>query len=377
MTWSFRLLKVGGTEIRIHVTFALLLAWIWFVYYQAGGTAAAWQGIVFILAVFVCVLLHELGHVFAARRYGIKTPDITLLPIGGVSHMERMPEKPGQELVVAIAGPLVNVVIAGVLLLALGFRYKGLASLAEIDNPHADFFVRLAAVNVFLVLFNILPAFPMDGGRVLRAALATRMPRPRATQLAASIGQGLAFVFGFLGLLYNPFLIFIAIFVYLGAAAEAQDAQIRSIARSLLVEDIMATRFATLGRSATIDEAIETLLSTTQREFPVVDADGHFSGLLTRDHIIGALSKSGPDTPVVTVMQTDIPTVAPRRSFNDALTLMQQRNTPAIAVLDEDDRLVGLMTHETIGEMMMVRAAGPENFRFGHLRRKRPRQTNP
>lgn len=375
MAWSFRLLKVGGTDIRIHVTFALLLIWIWFVYYQSGGTAAAWDGVVFIIAVFACVLLHELGHVFAARRYGIKTPDITLLPIGGVSRMERMPEKPVQELVVAIAGPLVNVAIAGLILLVLGLRHEGLGSLAEIDNPHTGFFVRLASVNIFLVLFNILPAFPMDGGRVLRAALATRMPRPRATQIAASIGQGLAFVFGFLGLLYNPLLIFIAIFVYLGAAAEAQDAQIRGIARSLLVEDVMAMQFARLGRSATIDEAIEMLLSTTQSEFPVVDDDGHFKGLLTRDNIIHALSHTGPETPVVTAMQTGIPTLDRRRSFNDALTLMQQRNAPAIAVVDREGRLVGLMTHETIGEMMMVRAASPENFRFGHLRKKDPRRT--
>jgi Zn-dependent protease/CBS domain-containing protein len=366
MGWSLRLLKVGGTEIRIHVTFVLLLVWLWFIYYRAGGSAAAWRGVLFLLAVFGCVLLHELGHVFAARRYGIKTPDITLLPIGGVSRMEHMPEKPSQELVVAIAGPLVNVVIAAVILLALGYRYQGLGNLAE---PRAGFLEQLASVNIFLVLFNILPAFPMDGGRVLRAALATRLPRSRATQIAASIGQALAFVFGFLGLFYNPLLIFIAIFVYLGAAAEAQDAQIRDVARSLLVEDVMMTIFERLGRAATIDEAVEAMLSTAQSEFPVVDEDRRFEGLLTRDNVIAALNRSGPATPVVSVMRTDVPTIGKRRSFNDALNLMQSRNAPAVAVLDTQGRLVGLLTHENIGEMMMVRAAGPESFRFGRLRR--------
>jgi Zn-dependent protease/CBS domain-containing protein len=369
MTWSVKIGTFGGTEVRIHVTFALLLAWIWFAHYQVGGTAAAWQGVLYILAVFFCVVLHEFGHVIAARRYGIRTPDITLLPIGGLARLERMPEEPWQEFVIAIAGPLVNVAIAVIIFVALGYTV-GLEQIGQIDNPRADFFARLAGVNVFLVLFNLIPAFPMDGGRVLRAVIAIWQPWSRATQIAATIGQGFAFVLGFIGLLYSPMLIFIAIFVYLAAAAEAQTAQLREVAASVLVGDVMITKFSRLERAATIDQAIELLLATTQHEFPVVDADGRFEGLLTRDAMIKALRDSGPAAPVVSAISKDIPVTHPRKSLQDSLRVMQESGASAIAVVDDAGKLVGLMTHENLGEMLMVRSARPEGFRFGRLRRQ-------
>lgn len=371
MTWSFSIGRIGGTVLRVHVTFFLLLAWIWFMHYQIGGVRAAWEGVVFILAVFVCVVLHEFGHIAAARRYGIATPDITLLPIGGLARLERMPEEPRQELIIAIAGPLVNVAIAVVILAVLGGA-GGLEQMMQVENPRADFLVRLAGVNIFLVLFNLIPAFPMDGGRVLRALLATRLTWPRATQLAANIGQGLAFVFGFLGLLYNPLLIFIAIFVYLAAAAEAQNARIRDVANSVLAGDVMVTEFAGLARSASIADAIERLMATAQNEFPVLDADGRMEGLVTRSDIIRALRETGPEAPVVGVMRTGLPTVHKRQSLTEGFRLMQESGAPAVAVLDARQRLAGLITHETIGEMMMVRSAMPEGFRFARRRRGKP-----
>lgn len=372
MTWSFNLGTIAGTAVRVHVTFALLLVWIWLMHYRIGGAPAAWEGVAFILAIFACVVLHEFGHIAAARYFGIKTPDITLLPIGGVARLERMPEEPGQEFVIAVAGPLVNVVIAALIFAALGGS-AGFEQMAQVEDPRGGFLARLAGVNVFLVLFNMIPAFPMDGGRVLRAALASRMSWARATQVAASIGQGLAFVFGFIGLFYNPFLIFIGIFVYLAAAAEAQDAQIRDVAASVLVGDVMVTDFARLEGAANMDQAIEALLATTQREFPVVDSAGRLEGLLTRDDMIRALKEGGPGAPVSSAMRTDIPSIHSRRSLREGLRIMQQKNVPAIAVTDGAGRLVGLMTYETIGEMMMVRAAVPEGFRFGRLRRANPR----
>jgi Zn-dependent protease/CBS domain-containing protein len=374
MTWSFNLGTIAGTAVRVHVTFALLLVWIWLMHYRIGGAPAAWEGVAFILAIFACVVLHEFGHIAAARYFGIKTPDITLLPIGGVARLERMPEEPGQEFVIAVAGPLVNVVIAALIFVALGGS-AGIEQMAQVEDPRGGFLVRLAGVNVFLVLFNMIPAFPMDGGRVLRAALASRMSWARATQIAASIGQGLAFVFGFVGLFYNPFLIFIGIFVYLAAAAEAQDAQIRDVAASVLVGDVMVTDFVRLEGTANMDQAIEALLATTQREFPVVDSAGRLEGLLTRDDMIRALKEAGPGAPVASAMRTDIPSIHSRRSLSEGLRMMQQKNVPAIAVTDGASRLVGLMTYETIGEMMMVRAAVPEGFRFGRLRRANPRST--
>lgn len=368
MTWSFKIGTIAGTTIRVHVTFLLLLVWIWFMHYQIGGASAAWEGVAFILAIFLCVVLHEFGHAAAARRFGIRTPEMTLLPIGGVARLERMPEEPKQEFVIAIAGPLVNVVIAGAIFLLLG-GWAGLGQMIDVEDPRVNFLARLAGVNVFLVLFNLIPAFPMDGGRVLRAILASRLSWSRATQVAASVGQGLAFVFGFVGLFYNPLLIFIGIFVYLAAAAEAQNAQIRAVATSVLVSDVMITEFVALDRSATMDEAVDRLLATTQAEFPVVDSAGRMEGLLTRDDMIRALKEKGTGAPVVEAMRTDIPKIHYRKRLEESLKLMQEANVPALAVVDGTDRLVGLVTRETIGEMMMVRAATPQGFRFGRLRR--------
>jgi Zn-dependent protease len=264
--------------------------------------------------VFACVVAHEFGHAFAARWFGIRTPDITLLPIGGLARLERMPEEPRQELVIAVAGPLVNIVIAGLLILYLAGNVS-IEHLEQLEDPRSSFLARLAAVNIFLVVFNMIPAFPMDGGRVLRALLAFRMPWARATQIAATIGQGSAFALGFIGLLVNPILIFIAIFVYLAAAAEAQNAQIRDVSASVLVGDVMVTDFGRLRESSSVDDAIELLLSTTQREFPVVDSGEHMVGLLTRDDIIRALKNEGADARVGNVMRTDIPTIHHRKSW--------------------------------------------------------------
>ena len=353
MSWSFPIGRLLGSEIRIHVTFFLLLAWIGIAHYQQGGTPAAIQGLAFIVALFACVIAHEFGHALAARRYGIKTPDITLLPIGGVARLERMPEKSGQEIVVALAGPAVNVVIALVLIVILNTRFE-MAALQRLDNPALDFMVRLTSVNVFLVLFNLIPAFPMDGGRVLRALLALWFSRTQATNIAARIGQALAFVFGFFGLMGNPMLLFIAIFVYLAATAEARSVGLQDVSRQLGVGDAMITRFETLAPNATIGEAAELLLRTTQHEFPVVDAASRLLGFLTRDAMVQALSKSGAGTPVLEAMIRDVPTVPSLSRLEPALRLFQERSIPAVAVVDWGGRLVGYIAPENIGELMLV-----------------------
>lgn len=360
MTWSFPVARILGSEVRIHVTFFLLLAWIGFARYAQGGTPAAIEGIVLIVLVFACVLAHEFGHALAARRYGIRTPDITLLPIGGVARLERMPEKPSQEIVVALAGPAVNVVIALVLVLILGGR-ADLASLEALDDPRTGLLVQLASINVFLVLFNLIPAFPMDGGRVLRALLATRFPRAQATAVAARVGQGFAFVLGFLGLLGNPLLIFIAIFVYIAASAESQAVGLQEVSRRLTVADAMITRFETLGTGAQVEDAVRCLIRTTQHEFPVVDGAGRLRGVLTRDALIRALSESGPATPVLEVMERDVPTVPAHGRLEDALRPLQEAGAPVVAVLSGDGRLAGYVTAENVGELMMVRNAAGRN----------------
>ena len=352
MGWSFPIGSVGGTSIRIHVTFFLLLAWVAGSAWIAGGAPAALDSVLFILLLFTCVVLHELGHVIAARRYGVQTPDITLLPIGGVARLERIPEKPSQEFVIAIAGPLVNVVIAAILLVSLGGILP--PGSLELDNPGVNLLARLAGANIFLVVFNLIPAFPMDGGRILRAALAQWLGYTQGTRIAATVGQVLAFGLGFLGLFGNPLLLFIALFVYLGATAEAHAAQMRDVSRGLLARDAMVSRFETLSPTSRIEDAVTELLSTSQHEFPVVDGAGKMRGLVTRDDIIRILREKGPETAVLEVMRTDIPSVRDTVSLKTAMAEIQQAGRPAVGVVDAAGRLVGLITAENLGELMMI-----------------------
>ena len=375
MPWSLTVGYVYGTAVRIHVTFLLFLVWIWAAYYQRGGAGAAWEGVAFVALLFVCVLLHEFGHIFAARRYGVKTPEVTLWPFGGVARLERIPEKPSEELIVALAGPAVNVVIALVLVLALGGA-TGVENLANIENPQVSLLAKLAGANIFLVVFNLIPAFPMDGGRVLRALLAMRMGHAQATQTAASIGQALAIGLGFLGIFGNPMLIIIAVFVFLAASGEAGSVQMRQAAQGVLVQDAMITHFEILGPQSSVGDAAEALIRTTQKDFPVVDGAGHLRGVLTRDAMIRALQAKGPESSVLEAMQADIPTLPVRTPLDKALVLLTQSRAPVLGALDAEGRLVGLLSPENVGEMMMLRAAQPE-ARFGPWARRAPGPTGP
>ena len=368
MSWSLPLGRVLGTEIRLHLTFLLLLAWIGLAHGMRGGVAEAVQGIAFISLLFACVVLHEFGHVLAARRYGIATPDITLLPIGGVARLERIPDKPAEELVVALAGPAVNVVIALVLLLALG-GMPDAAAMAGLEESGHSMAARLFWVNVILVGFNLIPAFPMDGGRVLRALLGWRMGHRRATEVAAGIGQALAFALGLVGLLGGaPLLVFVALFVWLGAGAESHAVQLRDLSRGMTAGDAMVTRFEALPTSARIADAVELLLRTSQTDFPVLDGAGRLRGILTRSDMIRALQQAGPDAPVLEAMRRDVPTVPHRAPLEDALHAMQEAAGP-VGVTDPAGRLVGLLTPENLGEMLMVEAARHRTRSPGNLHR--------
>ena len=357
MRWSFHLARVAGIDVKIHGTFFLLLAWFGFIFYRQGGSAAAIDGIVFVLLIFLCVVLHEFGHALAARRYGIKTHDITLLPIGGVARLEKMPDKPGEEIVVALAGPAVNVVIAVVLWVAIGLFKPGIPNPEMMEETRVPLLLRLLTVNIWLVLFNMIPAFPMDGGRVLRAVLAMRMNYARATQVAASIGQGIAFLFFIIGLWWNPMLLLIAVFIYFGASSEAGLAQMKAISQDLRVSAAMVTHFQSLPLDATLNVAVEALLRTSQHEFPVTDELGNVRGILTRDEMIAALRRSGPETPVSEVMRGDIPSVPESMLFDRAYAVMQECRCPALPVIDASGKLVGLFTPENVGEMIMVQSA--------------------
>jgi Zn-dependent protease/CBS domain-containing protein len=312
------------------------------------------EGILFILALFLCVVLHEYGHALTARRYGIKTRDITLYPIGGVARLERLPDKPIEELWVALMGPAVNVVIAALLFVYL-YLSHGLVPMADLTIASGSFLARLMAVNISLVLFNLIPAFPMDGGRVLRALLALRLDYVRATQIAANVGQGIAFLFGLVGLFGNPFLLFIALFVWIGASQEASMVQMRNSIGGIPVTHAMQTKFETLSPSDHLDRVVSLILAGSQQDFPVVE-DGRFIGVLTRDDFIKALSQQGQNTPVADVIRRNVPTVDSHEMVEMALMRLQESGTKTLPVM-HGGRFVGLVTSENITEFLMIRSA--------------------
>jgi Zn-dependent protease/CBS domain-containing protein len=353
---SIRLFNVGETAIRLHPTFFLLLAWIALVHGMRDGAGAALTGVVFIVLLFACVLLHELGHVVAARRYGIRTPEVTLLPIGGVAALERMPEKPSQEITVALAGPAVNVVIAIVLMVVMGATIDT-ARLASLDDLRSDLVAQLAAANVALVVFNLIPAFPMDGGRVLRALLATRLGFVAATQVAARIGQAIAVVLGLIGLMGNPLLVLVAVFVFLAASGEAGFIEARDLMRGRLASHGMVTSFVTASPQTTVAEAADLLLRTTQHEFPVVDGHGKPCGAIARETILDALRDRGPETPISEVMSLEMPVVRENACIETVFADLQRRSLRLVGVVDADGRLLGYLTPENITELVMIEAA--------------------
>ena len=359
MSWSFPIGRLLGSELRVHATFFLLIAWIGAIAFAEGGWPAAITNIAFVCALFACVVAHEFGHALMARRYGIATPDITLLPIGGLARLERMPEKPAQEIAVALAGPAVNVVIWAVLVVFLGAGAP-METLAEIDDPAAGFWARLAALNLFLALFNLLPAFPMDGGRVFRALLSVPMGRVRATRTAALGGQIMAFGFGFLGLTTgNLLLLLIAVFIFLAAGAESSDVALRETARGLPAQAAMITVYEPLAPEDTLSTAANSLLRSTQHEFPVLGPDGALQGVLTRNAIFAAVAGDQPRrTPVVDLMDRDIPAVSLGSPLTEALQALYQGRRPAVAVTDREGRFLGYITRENVGELMVVSGRG-------------------
>lgn len=359
MAWSWKIGRLAGIQLYMHWTFLLLIAFVGYLYFSRGATlGAALLGIAFVLALFGCVVLHELGHALMARRFGVPTRDITLLPIGGMARMQRIPEHPTQELLVAIAGPAVNVVIAAILAVILGLmgqlREAGYTGLLEIGR--GNFLANLMWVNLILVVFNMLPAFPMDGGRVLRATLAYFLPYATATTIAATAGQAMAVLFGFVGLIGgSPILLFIALFVFLGASAESQQTQVRALLSNVAVEDAMLIRFRTLQAGATLGTAVDELLAGSQQDFPVLDGT-HYAGMLMRKNILENLANLGRDASIDPLVSRDCLSVDRRDPLSDVIRDMQEKGCTSVTVFS-GDRLAGVLTLENVGEFMMVQSA--------------------
>ena len=367
MSWSIPLLRVRGIAIKVHVTFVLIL--VWAAYYWGIATGAGLQGALFgvvaTLLLFVCVTLHELGHAFQALKYGIAVEDITLLPIGGVARL-RVPDNARQELAIAVAGPAVNVVIAAVLIVI-----GALTGTNVVEDPTAvstamgranwaALLPYLTVANIGLVLFNAIPAFPLDGGRVLRALLALRLDYARATAIAVAIGQGLALLLGLVGFLGgNYFLIVIAIFIWFGASQEGEQVALRRMLGGATVGQAMSQRPQVLAATDPLGRAVELTLSTTQADFPVVDAGGRVVGLLTLDDLLRGL-RDQPAATVGEAMRRQFPVARPEESVAAAQGQLDEGRVRALPVVQSDGRLAGLLTAADIGEALRLLPVRPQ-----------------
>jgi len=303
MKWSWKIGRFSGIDLKIHATFAIIIVWVIYNHIIAGdGLRTTVESLIFVLIIFTCVILHEFGHALTAKKYGIKTLDIILLPIGGVARLERMPEDPKQELWVALAGPAVNVLIAFIIFLIL-FLTSSPIPLINIEIFTGSFLAKLMALNIILVVFNMLPAFPMDGGRVLRALLALRMEYAKSTKIASKIGKAMAILFGIIGLFSNPFLVFIAAFVWFGANHE--EKMVRMKYSKMSYNNSEYTDLKTLSPNDPIAKAVNLTLSGSKQDFPVIEL-GRIVGVLRNDDLMDTLSRGNINFLVKDVMRTDL-----------------------------------------------------------------------
>src|SRR5215218_4736665 len=362
MGGAFKIGRFSGIDVRVHWTFLVLLAFFAFLGYQSSGTlAGTLTPIAVIVALFLCVLLHEFGHSLVAQRLGIGIHSITLLPLGGVSNLESLPEKPSDEVKITLAGPLVNVVLAPIFFgvgLLLGAVPRVPADLFTGIGSVGQFFFYLGYLNVVLALFNLIPAFPLDGGRILRALLATRLGAVRATEISSAVGQLFALAFFLIGLLSgNFFLALIAVFIYFGATGEAQMVRQQELTRGLRVSDVMGTRShtETVTPYHTFGQVLEMVIHGYQEDFPVVDESGKLLGMITREEIMAAAHSPEKYSSVRDLMKTDVPTISSQADlFEEGLRILQQSGLRALPVTEQGE-LVGMLTIEDVGQASLLR----------------------
>jgi stage IV sporulation protein FB len=344
MSFSFRLARLFGTDVKVHATFLLLLGWFWVDAEREGGVEAAGLVTLFILLLFLCILLHEFGHILMARRFGIRTPDVILLPIGGVARLERMPEEPRQELLIALAGPLVTLAIAVVLYLYLHFTGGNPGWPWEAGNDPSVVQALLYS-NTMLLLFNLVPAFPLDGGRVLRALLSMGLPHVRATIIAARIGQAAAVIGGVYGVYEGHFLwAIIALFIYLTASQEARVVAAREAVRARKVEEVMNTSLSALAEEATIGQVLPVLSRGGQETYPVLDLERRVIGSLSREGLMRGMAEQGPAAPIRGLIERTPPVLVRGQNLEMALGALEQSGRAMLPVVDEGGRLIGFFS---------------------------------
>lgn len=368
MRLSYRLFRVFGIDVRVHLTFAFIVAYFAYIWGTIDEPASVWgalYGVLLVVLLFALVVIHELSHSRVAQHYGISVRSITLLPIGGLAAMEEIPEEPRKELIISSAGPLSNVVI-GVIMLALsplvldwgGLTFSGYFTELMFERSFAGAYAYILVVNWFLAVFNLIPAFPLDGGRVFRAILALRMDRGRATRVAVAVGQVLAVlmaIYGFFG--GGIILVLIAIFIFFGAQGEGTHGEVQRVLRELQVKRVVNPNVHVARRGQTLGELAARLFHTYQEDFPVVSGRGELEGILTRDRLIAELGRHGPDYPVIEAMRTDFPVVGLDDQVTEVLAKMRADNFKAVPVV-ERGTLVGMLSVEDISEVYSLLSAG-------------------
>ena len=354
---SLGLFSFKGIKVQVHWSFPLLILWVVFSSMAEGmDTTATLRQVLYILVLFCCVVLHEFGHALTALHFGIRTRNITLLPIGGVARLERMPEKPAQELFVAIAGPAVNVVIMLLIGLPMLLLDAPLFVQAGADGPLEP--ASLAAIvfigNLGLAVFNLIPAFPMDGGRVVRALLAFRLGRVKATRLAVGLGRFIAFGFILLAIWQRqPMLGLIGLFVILGAGAERRLVEMQGALRAATVRDVMRTRFWTLPHDRTVQQASDELLAGGDHML-FITRDGAWEKLIAREELIAAMQDGRSAEPLSALQGTAPNAVHPSDDVNELLARLDQSGAAMLPVVD-GGLLVGVLELDNLAEYIQLK----------------------
>ena len=351
MRWSFNIGTIFGINFRIHITFLFLLFFIFISGLSQKGVEAASISVLFICAVFACVLIHELGHSLIARRFGKMTKSITLLPIGGIATIEEMPEKPSQEIAMSLIGPFINLAIAGIIFLFVG-SWSGVRVPDLYPASGRDFFAGLIGVNIILAIFNLIPAFPMDGGRALRGVFAMKMNYAQATSLAVSIGQAISLIFVFYGMFFNFWLALIGIFLFIGAGSEKHHVMLNSLLRGVRAQDVMITDFHSLKPEEHLSKVLEQVYHGCQDDFPII-GDSGIQGIITRSGALASIHNKGMDIPVSEIMDRNFVTVNPRTALNEVYRLFHTTNK-TVAIVIENNTLKGILSLDSISRYLMI-----------------------
>ena len=352
MKWSFKIGSIFSIPIKVHLTFLILLV---FVALMGEDLHQSVYGVLFVILVFLCVIIHELSHSLVAIHFGHRVRSIILLPIGGMAQMDEIPDDPKQEILISIAGPLASIAISGILLAVLLAMETPIEFWSEESFFDGNLVLNLFWINLILAAFNIIPAFPMDGGRVLRGILGMFMEHMKATRIAVFVGQMLAIVFFFTGILYNWWLALIAVFIYIGAEGEERIWAMRTALADAPVREVMLTDFVSFSPNDTLKTASESFLHSLQGNFPVLFGN-NLIGVLTREDIIQGIGEGRDTDRVADVMNREFDVTTENTQLVTLYKEMSEKRITMMPVMRQDT-LVGIVTMEQIGRYHMLSAA--------------------